>query len=58
MKKPMVFYKPNITNLKGKRGKLVIQEIRSTPRPDFTEANKKVANLMAQIQAARDNGTY
>lgn len=40
-KKPIVYTKPNITNLKGKIGRSIIETIRNTPRPDFTEIDKE-----------------
>ena len=54
----VVYGKPNMAALKGELGRRIIDTILSTPRPDFTELDRKCAEVSARMQEAMDNGTF
>ena len=47
--KPIRFGKPSMTNLPYDLGSRIINTIISSPKPDFTAADKEIAELEARI---------
>lgn len=56
--KPIRFGKPSMTNLPYDLGSRIIKTIMNSPKPDFTEADKEIAELMKRIDEERgaENG--
>ena len=56
--KPIRFGKPSMTNLPYDLGVRIINTIINSPKPDFTEANKEIDELMKKIDEERgaENG--
>ena len=53
--KPIRFGKPSMTNLPYDLGSRIIKTIMNSPKPDFTEADKEIAELEARILRDRAN---
>ena len=54
----VTYGKPNMAALEGELGRRIMETIRSTPRPDFTEIDKKCAEYNARIAKAKEDGTF
>ncbi len=56
--KPIRFGKPSMTNLPYDLGSRIINTIISSPKPDFTETDRIVSELMQKIDEERgaENG--
>lgn len=48
-------YKPNMNNLKGKVGKSVLEQIRSSKKPSLDSVKKEADECIARILANREN---
>lgn len=48
-------YKPNMNNLKGKVGKSVLQQIRTSKKPSLDSVKKEADECIARILANRKN---
>ena len=49
------YVKPNMTNLKGKKGKAVLAEIRSMRATSMDDVRKEADECMKRILAKREN---
>lgn len=49
-------YRPAIPVFSGRKGAEVLKRIINTPAPDFTELDKEIDKMMAQVHAAEKNG--
>ena len=45
-----MYYKPNMTNLRGKLGREIMQTIRESPRPSREETRRKTALAIENIK--------
>ena len=52
------YYKPNMASLEGEWGRQIIEEIRNTPPPDFTEIDAEVKEFNERIRKAEEDGTF
>ena len=52
------YEKPNMAALEGDLGGRIIEAIRTTPRPDFHELDRRCEEVKARMSEARANGTY
>ena len=52
------YYKPNMAALEGELGARIMKEIRETPPPDFTESDKRVAEIEERMRKAIEDGTF
>ena len=46
---------PNMNNLKGRKGRRILEEIRNLPAPDFAPLQKEVDVYVAKIVEERNN---
>ena len=55
------YYKPSMTNLKGKLGRNIINTIKNTPPSDHSKLNvladKGIKSILAERNNERNNGT-
>lgn len=52
------YVKPNMTNLRGRLGKSILNTLKNAPAPDLTEQKKAVREMNSRIKAAKENGAF
>ena len=49
----ITYSKPNIANLRGKKGRMIFETIKNSPKPDLTTLKKKAAECERRIMMER-----
>ena len=53
VRKPVHYSKPNMNNMRGKRGRQILEEIRNSPRVSMDKLENEVDNYVREIARIR-----